>query len=176
MMPFNLTVFFTAMLIVRFYDRANPRSPRVTECRCRRGASVLPSLPACTWAIFPVWSSGNIWSSRSCCEHIISSCRGPFFVSAFLQTLHAQMIYDHSYIEHQDAGTSVLDIIPRTKGSLREALTVCKRRLNEILLDLGDKITQEQAAVGPCVCRSRIVVLEARLGPEKRLYTGKTTC
>ena len=25
MMPFNLTVFFTAMLIVRFYDRLTPR-------------------------------------------------------------------------------------------------------------------------------------------------------
>ena len=80
----------------------------------------------------------------------------PGLCRSLLRTLHAQMMYDDQYIDHKDTGgvgtggvgAGILDIVPQTKDKLREALTVYKRRLNETLLDLDDRITQEQAAVG----------------------------
>ncbi|KAJ4424113.1 hypothetical protein N0V82_001161 [Gnomoniopsis sp. IMI 355080] len=90
---------------------------------------------------------------------------------AFLTTLHSQMAYNEKYISspntknnnpshdaaeprHEYGGngggaTSLLDIIPGNKRKLREALTLYKRRMNELLLDLpGGLVTPEQGQVG----------------------------
>ena len=91
----------------------------------------------------------------------------PALCRSLIQTLHAQMIYNDKYIagapgdkkgrgegtglqQDSDGGHSIgiLEIIPQNSGKLREALTAYKRRLNKALLDLGDKISQEQGAVG----------------------------
>lgn len=129
--------------------------------------------------------------------------RRPSLSLSFLQTLHAQIVYNEEYIvggttttpsssspatqnnHHQEeeeekvgivdvrheyggipggatttgadsnAGmTSLLDIVPGNKKKLRAALTLYKRRMNEMLLDFapGDaqrgSVTPEQTAVG----------------------------
>lgn len=82
----------------------------------------------------------------------------PELCKALLETLHAQMIYDDRYIsssppsgadddneaarrEYGGPGggalsTSVLDLVPGSRRRLRAALTLYKRRLGELLLDL----------------------------------------
>ncbi|KUI56919.1 hypothetical protein VP1G_04310 [Cytospora mali] len=111
----------------------------------------------------------------------------PGLARAFIQTLHAQMVYNEKYItgnsgggaaagggggrkeeggeeeyfgdershRHEyggaDAqGTSILDIVPGNKRKLREALTLYKKRMDEILLNVSGeaRITAEQGAVG----------------------------
>lgn len=88
---------------------------------------------------------------------------------AFLTTLHSQMLYNEKYISppggnssSQEAGprqyeygggnggaTSLLDVIPGNKRKLREALTLFKRRMNQLLLNLpGGQATPEQGQVG----------------------------
>lgn len=83
---------------------------------------------------------------------------------AFLTTLHSQMVYNEKYISpsnssddteprHEYGGTggatSLLDIIPGNKRKLREALTLYKRRMNQLLLNLpGGLVTPEQGQVG----------------------------
>lgn len=86
---------------------------------------------------------------------------------AFLTTLHSQMLYNEKFISpggknlsdeaepgHEYGGgtggaTSLLDIIPGNKRKLREALTLYKRRMNQLLLNLpGGQATPEQGQVG----------------------------
>lgn len=86
---------------------------------------------------------------------------------AFLTTLHSQMLYNEKFISpggkdvsdeaeprHEYGGgtggaTSLLDIIPGNKRKLREALTLFKRRMNQLLLNLpGGQATPEQGQVG----------------------------
>lgn len=87
---------------------------------------------------------------------------------AFLTTLHSQMVYNEKYISpnnnntsnndggprHEYGGkgdtTSLLDVVPANKRKLREALTLYKRRMNELLLNLpgGGQVTKEQGQVG----------------------------
>ncbi|KAJ4392045.1 hypothetical protein N0V93_005666 [Gnomoniopsis smithogilvyi] len=83
---------------------------------------------------------------------------------AFLTTLHSQMVYNETYIspnnssddaepQHEYGGTggatSLLDVIPGNKRKLRQALTLYKRRMNELLLNLpGGLLTSEQGQVG----------------------------
>ncbi|KAF3770278.1 hypothetical protein M406DRAFT_87097 [Cryphonectria parasitica EP155] len=87
--------------------------------------------------------------------HQLVLLRPPLALS-FLTTLHAQLVYDERYIaggassdparnladgEYGGSGgnggsTSILDIIPGKKRQLRDALTLYKRRMNEMLLDL----------------------------------------
>lgn len=68
----------------------------------------------------------------------------PALVLRLIQTLHAQLIYNDRYLE----GSSILDTMPDNAKRLQRALTVYKSRLNEQLLSLGDKCTEEQGAVG----------------------------
>lgn len=97
----------------------------------------------------------------------------PALCQALLETLRAQMAYDEKYISSSSsspppggeqeggtarreyggpeggASTSVLDLVPGNKRRLRAAMTLYKRRLGELLLDLprgGDTAGQE--AVG----------------------------
>lgn len=101
----------------------------------------------------------------------------PSLSLAFLTTLHSQMVYNERYIsppptehraaeEEQDdcdtdhpelrreyggggATTSWLDVIPGNKRKLREALTLYKRRMNELLLSpSGGRVTAVQGDVG----------------------------
>lgn len=79
----------------------------------------------------------------------------PRLAAALVRTLHAQMVYDESYIagggadDAKDEGTSILDIVPGNKRKLRRALALYRRRLDELLLDLPrDRATAEQGAVG----------------------------
>ena len=44
MMPFNLTVFFTAMLIVRFYDKLTPRADRPLRLHAVHGGAAVAGL------------------------------------------------------------------------------------------------------------------------------------
>lgn len=103
--------------------------------------------------------------------------RRPALARDLIRTLHAQVVYNEEYIagggagarkedddEEEEVGvprprheyggadahgTSILDIAPGNKRKLRGALTLFKRRLDEILLNLpGAQITAEQAAVG----------------------------
>lgn len=86
---------------------------------------------------------------------------------AFLTTLHSQVLYNEKYIsspgkassdeaepQHEYGGgnggaTSLLDVIPGNKRKLREALTLFKRRMNQLLLNLpGGQATPEQGEVG----------------------------
>lgn len=101
----------------------------------------------------------------------------PELCRALLETLRAQMLYDEKYIssssssatDDDDSGaarreyggpggsassTSVLDLVPGNGRRLRAALTLYKRRLGELLLDLprgggnDDGSTAGQEAVG----------------------------
>lgn len=80
----------------------------------------------------------------------------PRLSRAFLVTFHAQMVYNETHItaasssaqQQPDLGL-LLDVIPGNKRRLREALTLYKRRMNELLLDLpGGQATPEQGEVG----------------------------
>ncbi|KAM0818170.1 putative AAR2 protein [Seiridium cardinale] len=68
----------------------------------------------------------------------------PGLALRLIQTFHAQLVYNERYLE----GSSILDTVPENAKRLQKALTVYKSRLNEKLLSLGDKCTEEQRAVG----------------------------
>lgn len=91
----------------------------------------------------------------------------PGLCYALLQTLLLQLEYNDRFIVGRsssdstahtgskaegsvqpDEGVGILEFSPQKAHRLREALTVYKRRLNDILLGLGDAITSEQGAVG----------------------------
>lgn len=68
----------------------------------------------------------------------------PAVALRLVQALHAQLVYNERYLE----GSSILDTMPENAKKLQRALTVYKSRLNEQLLSLGDKCSEEQSAVG----------------------------
>ncbi|KAH6661061.1 AAR2 protein [Truncatella angustata] len=68
----------------------------------------------------------------------------PGLVLRLMQNFHAQLAYNERYLE----GSSILDTMPQNAKQLQKALTVYKSRLNEQLLSLGDRCTEEQSAVG----------------------------
>lgn len=77
----------------------------------------------------------------------------PRLAASLIRALHAQMVYDERSIggdaDPKDQGTSILDIVPGNKRKLRRALALCRRRLDELLLDLpGGQATPEQGAAG----------------------------
>lgn len=92
----------------------------------------------------------------------------PALALSFLATFRAQLVYDEKYIasdpsaEFEDdaprreyggpAGTggptSVLDVVPGNRRKLREALTLYKRRMDEILLDLPPEQQGGAGAMG----------------------------
>ncbi|KAK3692034.1 AAR2 protein-domain-containing protein [Podospora appendiculata] len=81
-----------------------------------------------------------------------------------LQTLHAQLLYTETRLEFSTTATGagaaprrpdgpnknrlLYEFNPENRHLLLVALSVYKRRLNELLLDLGRKITLRQQAVG----------------------------
>lgn len=67
----------------------------------------------------------------------------PDFFRKFIEAVHAQFIYDDEGLEG-----SILDYEPSLSDDLKLILTKFKARLNEMLLELGAKITCEQSAVG----------------------------
>jgi A1 cistron-splicing factor AAR2 len=68
----------------------------------------------------------------------------PELALRLIRTLHAQLVYNERYLE----GSSILDTMPENAKRLQKALTVYKSRLNEQLLSLGERCTEEQSAVG----------------------------
>ncbi|KAM5353918.1 hypothetical protein ACJ41O_000568 [Fusarium nematophilum] len=69
--------------------------------------------------------------------------RRPHLASAFIRSLTAQLSYSSSWLDG-----SVLDYADSQTRDLRLALTVYKRRLDELLLGLGDHATPAQLDVG----------------------------
>ena len=62
MMPFNLTVFFAAMLIVRFYDRFTPRQiGRSASSSVRSRCCGWPSSCATTGARSRCWPGSSVF-------------------------------------------------------------------------------------------------------------------
>lgn len=93
----------------------------------------------------------------------------PSLCCSLLDTFHAQLVYNDKYLLSSPSAefvedeaprreyggptggesTSILEIVPGNKRKLREALTLYKRRMNEILLNLlPDRVTDGQGAVG----------------------------
>jgi A1 cistron-splicing factor AAR2 len=100
------------------------------------------------------------------CAHQLAVAR-PGLCRNLLLTFYAQMVYNDRFIVTQDlealgsskhypgsaasdnnGSSGILDSMPLHKAKLRKALTVYKRRLDQALLGLGDRITQEQRSVG----------------------------
>ncbi|KAF6812788.1 AAR2 domain containing protein [Colletotrichum sojae] len=69
--------------------------------------------------------------------------RRPQLARSLLQTITAQLVYNERYLDG-----SIFDYGPSYKDELRMALIIYKRRLNESLLALNSRATDEQAAVG----------------------------
>ncbi|TLS30516.1 hypothetical protein PpBr36_03670 [Pyricularia pennisetigena] len=96
----------------------------------------------------------------------------PALARSLITTLRAQLVYSDRYVNASSSSSSsysfsssssaaatadnddaasrgIMDSLPQnSKSRLREALVLYKRRLNESLLQLGDAVTQPQAAVG----------------------------
>ncbi|KAI9158942.1 hypothetical protein HJFPF1_06945 [Paramyrothecium foliicola] len=69
--------------------------------------------------------------------------RRPAFTAKLLRTLAAQLTYGTDRLE-----TSILDYAESQSKDLRLALTIYKRRLDELLAGLGESATPDQTAVG----------------------------
>lgn len=69
--------------------------------------------------------------------------RRPVLAAAFIRSLAAQLSYSTSWLDG-----SVLDYADSQTRDLRLALTVYKRRLDELLLGLGTHISPDQLSVG----------------------------
>ncbi|CAF3511683.1 hypothetical protein FGSG_04135 [Fusarium graminearum PH-1] len=69
--------------------------------------------------------------------------RRPSLAAAFIHTLTAQLTYSASWLEG-----SILDSAESQTQDLRLALTVYKRRLEELMQGLGNQATSEQLSVG----------------------------
>jgi A1 cistron-splicing factor AAR2 len=67
----------------------------------------------------------------------------PQLTHHLIQTFHAQLVYNDRYLEGD-----IMETMPGNAKKLQRALTVYKSRLNELLLSLGERCTEEQNAVG----------------------------
>ncbi|KAI1268539.1 hypothetical protein F5Y18DRAFT_415250 [Xylariaceae sp. FL1019] len=67
----------------------------------------------------------------------------PELARQLIQTFHAQLVYNDSYLEGD-----IFEMMPEHSQKLQKVLTTYKAHLDEKLLALGDKCTSDQQAVG----------------------------
>ncbi|KAF5023055.1 hypothetical protein F66182_4900 [Fusarium sp. NRRL 66182] len=79
--------------------------------------------------------------------------RQPSLAAAFIRSLTAQLTYSASWLEG-----SILDTAESQTRDLRLTLTVYKRRLEELLQDLGSQATSEQLSVATAFASLEAVV------------------
>jgi A1 cistron-splicing factor AAR2 len=81
--------------------------------------------------------------------------RRPVLAAKFLRTLAAQLSHSSNWLE-----SSILDYGDSQAKELRLALTIYKRRLDELLAGLGDNATPDQNAVGIAFASVEVIATE----------------